>query len=87
MLSINADAQAFYVLNHGSEVLRTRAQLKEKRAKDKEERERKKRDRADKKRVLELEQVEDLKERLGQHMLEIRKLFNMGGNGNNEEEG
>ncbi len=78
LISINADSQAFYVLNHGSEVLRTRAQLKEKRAKDAEERDRKKKEHADKKRVLELEQVEDLKDKLNQHMVEIRRLFNTG---------
>jgi hypothetical protein len=58
-------------------VLRTRKQLKEKRAKEQEEREKKRRDREEKQRILELEQVEDLKERLNKHMQEIRKLFNM----------
>lgn len=81
LISINADAQAFYVLNQGKEVVRTKNQLKEKRAKELEERERKKKDREDKKRTLELEQVEDLKEKLNQHMVEIRRLFNMGSQG------
>jgi hypothetical protein len=88
LISINADAQAFYVLNQGKEVVRTKNQLKEKRAKEQEERDRKKKDREDKKRTLELEQVEDLKEKLNQHMVEIRRLFNMGGQGGpGEEEG
>ncbi len=32
IISINADAQSFYVLNQGKDVVRTRAQLKAKRA-------------------------------------------------------
>ena len=85
LISINADAQAFYVLNQGKEVVRTKNQLKEKRAKEHEERERKKKDREDKKRTLELEQVEDLKEKLNQHMVEIRRLFNIGGAAGEED--
>ena len=81
LISINADSQAFYVLNQGKEVVRTRDQLKEKRAKDQEDRERKKKESEDKKRTLELEQVEDLKEKLNQHMVEIRRLFNVGAQG------
>jgi hypothetical protein len=64
LISINADSQAFYVLNQGKEIVRTRNQLKEKRAKEQEERDKKKRDQEDKKKTLELEQVEDLKEKL-----------------------
>ena len=87
LISINADAQAFYVLNQGKEVVRTKNQLKEKRAKEQEERDRKKKEREDKKRTLELEQVEDLKEKLNQHMVEIRRLFSMGAQGGGDDDG
>ncbi len=86
LISINADSQAFYVLNQGKEIVRTRNQLKEKRAKEQEERDKKKRDQEDKKKTLELEQVEDLKEKLTQHMVEIRRLFSAGANGGSTED-
>jgi hydroxylamine reductase (hybrid-cluster protein) len=75
IISINADSQSFYVLNQGKEVIRTREQLRAKRAKEKEDRERKIKEKNEKTRVLELEQVEELKEKLNRHMIEIRRLF------------
>jgi hypothetical protein len=44
ILSINADAQSFYVLNQGKDVIRTKEQQMEKAMKDLEEKERKRRE-------------------------------------------
>lgn len=77
IISINADSQSFYVLNQGKEIIRTKAQLKAKRAQEKAEREKRKKEREEKKRVLELEHVEQLKDKLNKHMQEIRKLFGL----------
>ena len=77
-MTVNADAEAFYVLNAGKDLVRTREQLKAKRAKEREEKEKRRREREQKKQVLELEQVEDLKDKLVRHMQEIRRLFGEG---------
>ena len=75
LISLNADSQAFYVLNQGKDVIRTREQQKAKRIQDKEDKDKKKREDLEKKRVLEVEQVERLKDKLNKHMQEIRQLF------------
>jgi uncharacterized FlaG/YvyC family protein len=75
ILSINADAQSFYVLNQGKDLVRTKEQQREKAAKEAEEREQKRREREQAKEKLEIEQVEDLKDKLNKHMEEIRRLF------------
>ena len=87
IISINADSQSFYVLNQGKDVVRTRDQLKAKRAQDKADHEKRKKEAADKKRVLELEEVEQLKDKLNKHMKEIRKLFGANGGANALEGG
>ena len=83
IISINADSQSFYVLNQGKEVIRTKEQKKEHDRKADEERERKRREKELTKQTIEIEQVEDLKDRLRKHMEEIRKLFGNKNNGLN----
>ena len=86
LISLNADSEAFYVLNQGKEVIRTREQLKMKRANEEYEKEQKAREKAQKGQTLELDQVEDLKDRLAKHMQEIRRLFGQDGASPEDEE-
>lgn len=76
ILSINADPQSFYVLNQGKDVIRTKEQKRERELREAEERDRKRREKLMAKQKLEIEQVEDLKDKLAKHMEEIRRLFN-----------
>ena len=90
IISINSDSQSFYVLNQGKDMVRTHQQLKEKRVKEREEKERKKREKEQAKQKLEIDQVEELKDKLSKHMMEIRQLFGLsvaGGNGGEEPDG
>ena len=66
-------------------MIRTRAQLKERRKRDKEEREQKRREKKRQSEILHIEQIEDLKDKLHKHMIEIRKLFGLQVVGDDED--
>jgi hypothetical protein len=87
LITINADAQSFYVLNQGKDMVRTREQQKQQRANKEHEAEARRKEKQQKREVLEIEQVEDLKDRLNKHMMEIRKLFGSSASMEGDDEG
>ncbi|CDW74865.1 cast multi-domain protein [Stylonychia lemnae] len=84
IISINADTESFSFLNEGKEVLRSREQKKAKDAQEKLDKERKKK--IKKQKQLEIEEVENLKDKLYKHLGEIKKLFGVDGNVEDDDE-
>eukprot|EP00347_Sterkiella_histriomuscorum_P016022 403354791 len=83
IISINADTESFSFLNEGKDLIRTREQKKLLEEEDRKEKQR--RDKEKKHQVLDLEEVEQLKDRLNKHLSEIKKLFGVDQTGDDDD--